>query len=250
MDKQYNSHFDAIDPENYLNLKKSDILFKLKYQLGCSDEKAEKTFCFMIKTVAGLKPLRIWLNQTEIYVSNAISNISPKTRMFTINFLLKSFKDADSYSYAHNSLAHYFNLDSPVVVKLKKVPDHIIMAIAKCTNDLPTQSPVDNHLHPSEKPSMKEVALKYAWENKTINHQNMEEVARIYGFNSGMKLYRCYIEVMKRSDRIANPDTSKRALIYKIKLFEKAGKIVAPEFKNIALEEINILVDILKNEYL
>jgi hypothetical protein len=114
----------------------------------------------------------------------------------------------------------------------------------------PAREPSEALIDSNGKVFLKDVALKHAWENKQITHQNMHEIAALYGFKSGTKLYRDYIEVMKRADRIADPDGSTRAMKYKIRLFERASEIVSPEYKYKALEEIDILRSILKKVYL
>jgi len=61
----------TISPQQYLEGKKSEILFELTRELGGSEEKAIEVYDFMQNLLKGLKPLRCSKSQTEAYIEKA-----------------------------------------------------------------------------------------------------------------------------------------------------------------------------------
>jgi hypothetical protein len=98
--------------------------------------------------------------------------------------------------------------------------------------------------------SLNQIALKYAWERNSINKENRDEIAKIFGHNSGHKLQQNYSKVLKKADRIADPDSTTKILQNKIELFESVIEILSEEYKKDAREELEILQTILKTDYL
>ena len=108
----------------------------------------------------------------------------------------------------------------------------------------------DNQSNKRMKLSLKQVALKYAWEEKTITKENRDDIAKMYGHNSGNKLHQNYSNVMKKTSRIADPDGTTKLLQNKIVLFESVIEILSEEYKKNAIEELKILQTILEKVHL
>jgi len=97
--------------------------------------------------------------------------------------------------------------------------------------------------------TLKQIALKYIYEDRTISRQNGNEIAKEYGQESGEGLYHHFIYFTIKANRTGNPDKTSRALKSKIKLFESVIEILPNIKKQRALDELNVLKLIFKDEY-
>jgi hypothetical protein len=236
-----------IDPFRFMEMDKHDIHYKLTGELGYPEEEALREFHCMTEMLTLLRSMRPCQSQTDDYLKDAVPLLHRGVKLLTVTILLNATKDDDTYCHAYNTFVYYSNRYMRTNHPRKNISDHQLLLLLEAEKKAALEeSPKDT----KGKVFLKDVALKHAWENKQINQQNMDEIAAHYGFKSGIKLYRDYIEVMKRADRIADPDGTARMMKYKIMIFERASAIVSPEFKNKALEEIDILRSILKKVYL
>jgi hypothetical protein len=89
--------------------------------------------------------------------------------------------------------------------------------------------------------TIKEIALKLAYEYATVNEANMNSLAESYEHTSGRKLYLEFNRVNTPRKRISDPDQTRLVLKNKIKRFEKVIEILDDEFKAKAIDEVKIL---------
>lgn len=92
-----------------------------------------------------------------------------------------------------------------------------------------------------KKLTIKQIALKLAFEGETVNKEDANEIIKDYGYTSGHKLYQEYNKVCNSKKRISNPDKSLKLLQNKIALFESVAEILSPELQGKAYDEIKIL---------
>lgn len=91
-----------------------------------------------------------------------------------------------------------------------------------------------------KKQSLKEIALKYVYEDKIITRENANQIAVKFGHNSGDKLYQFFTFYYARANRKADPE-GKIKLLNKIRLFESVIMILSEKAKLKALAELEIL---------
>jgi archaellum component FlaC len=89
--------------------------------------------------------------------------------------------------------------------------------------------------------TIRQIALKLAYEDVSVTKENAEEIIKRFGHSSGQKLYQEFNRVWNSKKRIADPDKSLKILQNKIKLFESVAEILSTELKPKAEDEIKIL---------
>jgi hypothetical protein len=97
--------------------------------------------------------------------------------------------------------------------------------------------------------TIKQIALKLAYEGEKVNLQNADEIIKKYGLTSGKKLYQDVNFYSKLANRKANPGTKKK-LETKIKLFEFVIDLLSPDKQQRAKDELKILENQYNAEYL
>jgi hypothetical protein len=101
---------------------------------------------------------------------------------------------------------------------------------------------------PKAKPefTMKEIALRYVYEEKAITKENSNEIAKSFGHNSGHKLYLDFNFYSDKTNRKAKPET-KKTMENKIELFEKVIEVLPDKYKQKAIDELKILTTAKEN---
>lgn len=91
--------------------------------------------------------------------------------------------------------------------------------------------------------TIKQIALKYAYENKLITRENQNAIALDHNHNTGGKLYQDFLFYFDRNNRKAKPHPSytRKTLNNKIKLFESVIELLSIEEKKKAKDELTIL---------
>lgn len=89
--------------------------------------------------------------------------------------------------------------------------------------------------------TIRQIALKLAYEDVTVTNENADEIIKKFGHTSGLKLYLEFNKVWSSKKRISDPDISLKILQNKIKLFESVAEILSTEHKPKAEDEIKIL---------
>jgi hypothetical protein len=93
----------------------------------------------------------------------------------------------------------------------------------------------------TEKLSVKQIALKLAYEEVDITKENANGIIQKYGYTSGHNLYQEYNKVWSSKKRITDPNETLKVLLNKIDLFESVAEIVSPELKEKVEDEIKLL---------
>lgn len=90
--------------------------------------------------------------------------------------------------------------------------------------------------------SLKEIALLYFYERKSITRKNANNIAQKYGYRSGEKLFQNYTRFSSRQNRIA-PETTHKKSINKLSLIENVILLIKnnPNAIKVALDEYNTL---------
>jgi hypothetical protein len=98
--------------------------------------------------------------------------------------------------------------------------------------------------------SLRQIALIYIYQEEQITRKNGHEIARKYGHNSGEKLFQLFTLYSSTANRKGrtNPFTKKK-MENKIKLFEKVANHPSINENEKALDELNILRILYKNEF-
>lgn len=101
---------------------------------------------------------------------------------------------------------------------------------------------------PKAKPefTMKEIALRYVYEEKAITKENSNEIAKSFGQNSGHSLYQKFNFYSDNTNRKAKPET-KKTMETKIELFEKVIEVLPDKYKQKAIDELKILTKAKEN---
>lgn len=98
--------------------------------------------------------------------------------------------------------------------------------------------------------TMNEIALKFVYEGKTITRDNGNTIAQQYGYNSGEKLFQRFTFYSSTANRKGKPiNCTQKKLLNKIELFEKVIETLSDEHKKRAIDEVNILNQIMSSEY-
>ena len=249
MNNYSDTPFTSIDPLRFLELKRAEILFILKEELGYSGEKACAKFDFMVEMIKNLRPIRACKSQTISYVEERVRCIPLKVKPFTINFLLKAIiSEKRTWKHAYNSLAHLANRNAVIPIPYDNTPEHEMLTLIEHEMPIIEKNDSENINHP--KISLQQIALLYVWEGKLITKENSDQLAREFGYKSGAKLYQKYTRWSKRTNRVADPDGSTAEIKHKIELFESVIELLPMACKAKAREELQILKGILDTKYL
>jgi hypothetical protein len=95
---------------------------------------------------------------------------------------------------------------------------------------------------------LKAIALYHVYSGKQITRQNGNDIAEEYGYKSGEKLYQHFSWYSSRMNRIGDPD-SKSKIENKISLIETVLKILPPDKKAQASDELRMLKISKNTEY-
>lgn len=95
--------------------------------------------------------------------------------------------------------------------------------------------------------TLKQIALKYVYENQYITDDNKNKIAEEFGHTSGHKLKQYYDFYYKRTNRIYKEETRKK-LENKIELFEKVKDLLNVDKQQIE-DEISVIKTKLETEY-
>lgn len=99
--------------------------------------------------------------------------------------------------------------------------------------------------------SLREIALLCYYEGIHVSNTNKDEVVKVFGQNSGHKLYQHYNKYIKKQERTGEDvSPSKNKLERKIELFKNVRDVMKPEFFSKIDEDISILEKRYKTEYL
>ena len=98
-----------IDPFRFMEMDKTDILYKLTIELGYCEEEALREYYAMIAMLSRLKSMRICQSQTDDWLKDAVPNLHPRVKMLTVTILLNAMNDDDSYCHAYNTFVYYSN---------------------------------------------------------------------------------------------------------------------------------------------
>ena len=99
--------------------------------------------------------------------------------------------------------------------------------------------------------SMKQIALKHIYEDKTITRDNANQIAKEYGYiskTSGESLYQDYSKFIRNSNRKGD-EGSKRKNQYKINLIKSVVEMLPEDKRKKPKSEVIILEEIQKNDY-
>ncbi len=97
--------------------------------------------------------------------------------------------------------------------------------------------------------TMNQIALKHYYEKAFITRENSDNIAKQFGHNSGEKLYQKFTFYSSRANRKGIPtNCTQRKLKNKISLLESVIKILPKQFKQQAIDEVNILKSIAKTQ--
>ncbi|MBE0390199.1 hypothetical protein [Flavobacterium sp. PL002] len=92
-----------------------------------------------------------------------------------------------------------------------------------------------------KKLTIKQIALKLAYEGINVTDENKNEIIKKYGHNSGDKLMQEFNNVFKTSRRTTDPNKTLKILQNKIELFESIIELLEVEFKQKAIDECKTL---------
>lgn len=126
----------------------------------------------------------------------------------------------------------------------KKNDESLSVSELSITSKVP-ESEIESCQQP--KLSIKQIALKLAYEGTKVSKENANQIIREFGHNSGQKLIIEFNKVYNSRNRITDPDETKRILQNKINLFESVAEILSPQFRSKADDEIKILKSYLSN---
>jgi hypothetical protein len=154
-----------IDPLKYLELKRSEILFKLTNEMDCSEEEADSEYHSLTETVNCLKPLRASRILTKNYLKKILKPISFFVKSFRVNILVKATTDDDTYCYAFNFLADIANQDLAFPITFKNIPEHELLRMLEREQDQhnavkPVAPPESEKINSHKKPSAMLSAIK------------------------------------------------------------------------------------------
>jgi hypothetical protein len=97
--------------------------------------------------------------------------------------------------------------------------------------------------------SLRQIALIYIYQEKQITRKNGDQIARKYLHNSGEKLFHHFTYYSSQANRKGRTSPfTKKKMENKIKLFEKVANHPSINENKKALDELNILRIIYKNE--
>ncbi|AUC80237.1 hypothetical protein CW736_13010 [Nonlabens sp. MB-3u-79] len=200
--------------------------------------------------IVGIKNLNKYIDRL-VTISNTNIGDTVDISNALIDTIHAIFTKLDHYGIDLKSspLNFYFN---NIIERLKEITSPENLARASAMNKLKEDSKLvtittdDNINH--QKLKINQIALKYVYEGSTINTDNMDEIAREYGHNSGAKLYQQYNYYNSTANRKGEPKNStKKKLKNKINLIDSIIKLVDKEYHRKILDECLVLENILKS---
>lgn len=161
---------------------------------------------------------------SEIFVDflDQLPNIT-NTALISIKEKVSSVSRAKSYEYIAIGLKKVLNhhpLNEKEKNKIEELSEEINDLISVCNNELQFLKNISNANNSNEKPTLKEIALYCHYTNLHISHQNSNEIAIKFGYNSGARLYQNFLKCTSRTDRLAIGETAAKQK-NKIIIFEK-----------------------------
>ena len=98
--------------------------------------------------------------------------------------------------------------------------------------------------------TIKQIALKFAYEDQQITRKNSEDIVKQYGHNSGDKLYNEFTYFSSRANRKGKPNIcTPKKLKNKIELIESVIELLPTNKQGLAKDEVSILKKIYETEY-
>lgn len=184
-----------------------------------------------VKNLRHSNALRFYLTIKPMNENDFIKEINNQY----LNYTIENFENAELWlSLTYDLVIKGFDISG-------KIEDMTLRgAFLKWYNEIIKTIPVEaNQLE--NKLSIKQIALKLVYENINVTKENADKIVKQYGHNSGQKLYQEYNFYHSRSDRTANPNTTKKVLENKINLFESVIELLSDEYKTKAIDECNLL---------
>ncbi len=99
----------VLDPIQFLELEKRDILYIFHTELGYSKRESAGMFNTMNEILHELKPLRCTQSETDDYLRDVFSRLRGEVKLLIVMHLLKATEASDTWCYAHNTLVYYAN---------------------------------------------------------------------------------------------------------------------------------------------
>jgi len=124
-----------IDPLRFLELEKTEILYKLTNELGYSEEESCLEFHAMTQIIVHLKPIRNCQSRTDDYLMATVKVLRYRVKLFIVMILLRATEHSDPYSYAHNSLVYYANRYLRTNFAQKRIPEHELLALLEAEKE-------------------------------------------------------------------------------------------------------------------
>ncbi len=167
-------------------------------------------------------------NQETIeYCENALQNETPGSfagQTFAASLSNGCMLDYNEAKYIEKSLLKAWQIVDPDYFK-------------------PTE-PKGNKIIPGTEPkkdlSLRQIALLHVYKNILITEENCNSIANKYGWKAGQKLLEHYGFYRKTSNRIAEPETSKKLKI-KINLFKSVFDLLPDDLKKLAEKDLKTL---------
>ncbi|WP_233897716.1 hypothetical protein [Tenacibaculum piscium] len=187
---------------------------------------------------------------------NNIKNIYKvsKEQFYYLQSKTKNITDNDSVDFITMNLLRYLNWKPNTeegfknqlnAIRQIKDIDNIVYEtyLAELKNEYSKKylNEIQTKKEPQQiKLSIKQVALKYIYEGKSITRQNSNSIIKGYGHTSGDKLYNEYTRYSSKANRTANEETEQR-LKNKIKLIESVISLLSIENQDKPKKEITDL---------
>jgi hypothetical protein len=122
-----------------------------------------------------------------------------------------------------------------------------IKALVRIINDVDVVS-INKHTDNSSKFTIRQIALKHVYENKSITRENGNSIAKKYGHHSGEKLFQVFTEYSSPTNRKGAPtNCTEKKLRNKIELFESVIETLSEKYKEKAIGEVDNLKRLLLN---
>jgi hypothetical protein len=138
----------TVDPLDFLELEKKEILEKLTAETSYSKEKVIDLFNTMTGIIEGLRPLRDSQQETDDFLKDTINGLRRSQKMPIIKHLLKAFENDETWRFAHKTLVYYANRcfrleilhkiisDAALLTQLEAEKGHSLPALANYLNPL------------------------------------------------------------------------------------------------------------------
>jgi len=244
----YKEHFmeRENDPEYIYWFLKYEAQFELERLM--KNEKVEKNLRLTDDTKSKwingrLKKIEDFENQSRELLSNGMINIYTDLNNNTYRKEIECLRVLEDYY--NSEVLDEKNRKSNFTAKLYAehifLQEYLKMELKKFGNG-------NDHVKKRRKPelTLREIGLKYFYENLTITRKNGDEIAKEYGHTSGEKLFQHYTHYSSRTNRTGKPfPFTNNKLSFKIKLFEKVITLLPPSMQEPAIDELKIIRDYL-----